>query len=84
MGKAKAKRQASIAPLEMGASRPGKFLGNEKIYNQKALTIGSNHDEMATLMPNATAAICPNGSHMALWDDQAIYFRHLLAFMGSV
>ena len=25
MGKAKAKRQASIAPLETGASRPGKF-----------------------------------------------------------
>src|SRR6266478_6441314 len=42
----------------------------------KALTIGSNHDEMdpadmrkmATLMANATSAICPNGSHMALWD----------------
>jgi proline iminopeptidase len=58
----------------------------------KALTIGSNHDEMdpadmrkmATLMPNATSAICPNGSHMALWDDQAVYFRHLLAFLGSV
>jgi proline iminopeptidase len=58
----------------------------------RALTIGSNHDEMdpadmrkmATLMPNATSAICPNGSHMALWDDQAIYFRHLLAFMRSV
>jgi proline iminopeptidase len=58
----------------------------------KALTIGSNHDtldpadmrKMATLMPNATSAICPNGSHMAFWDDQAIYFRHLLAFLGSV
>jgi proline iminopeptidase len=58
----------------------------------KALTLGSNHDEMdpadmrkmATLMPNATSAICPNGSHMALWDDQAVYFRHLLAFLGSV
>jgi proline iminopeptidase len=58
----------------------------------RALSIGSNHDEMdpadmrkmATLMPNATSAICPNGSHMALWDDQAIYFRHLLAFMRSV
>jgi proline iminopeptidase len=58
----------------------------------RALAIGSNHDEMdpadmrkmATLMPNATSAICPNGSHMALWDDQAIYFRHLLAFMRSV
>ena len=58
----------------------------------KALTIGSNHDEMdpadmrkmATLMANATSAICPNGSHMALWDDQAVYFRHLLAFLRSV
>jgi proline iminopeptidase len=40
--------------------------------------------KMATLMPNATSAICPNGSHMAFWDDQAIYFRHLLAFLGSV
>jgi proline iminopeptidase len=58
----------------------------------KALTIGSNHDEMdpadmrkmATLMQNATSAICPNGSHMAFWDDQAIYFQHLLAFLHSV
>ena len=58
----------------------------------KTLTIGSNHDgmdpadmrKMATLMPNATSAICPNGSHMAFWDDQAIYFRRLLTFLGSV
>jgi len=39
---------------------------------------------MATLMPNATSAICPNGSHMALWDDQAIYFQHLLAYLKTV
>jgi hypothetical protein len=40
----------------------------------RALTIGSNHDEMdladmrkmATLMPNATYTICPNGSHNGL------------------
>jgi proline iminopeptidase len=58
----------------------------------RALTIGSNHDEMdpadmrkmATLMRNATSAIYPNGSHMSLWDEQTIYFRHLLAFMRSV
>jgi proline iminopeptidase len=58
----------------------------------QTLTIGSNHDEMdpadmremATLMANAASAICPNGSHMALWDDQAVYFRHLLAFLRSV
>jgi proline iminopeptidase len=58
----------------------------------KTLTIGSNHDEMdpadmrkmATMIPNATSAICPNGSHMSFWDDQAVYFQHLLAFLRSV
>ncbi|MCU1251659.1 MAG: fpaP [Edaphobacter sp.] len=58
----------------------------------KALTIGARYDEMdpedmkkmATLMPNATSAICPNGSHMCFWDDQDIYFRHLLGFLRAV
>jgi proline iminopeptidase len=58
----------------------------------KALTIGAAHDEMdpadmrkmATLMPNATSAICPNGSHLDMWDDQAVYFQHLLAFLRSL
>src|SRR5580704_9653130 len=58
----------------------------------KTLTMGSTHDEMdpddmrkmATLMPNATSAICPNGSHLDMWDDQAIYFQHLLGFLRSV
>jgi proline iminopeptidase len=58
----------------------------------KALTIGSRYDEMdpadmqkmATLMPNASYTYCPNGSHPDLWDDQAVYFRHLLAFLHAV
>ena len=58
----------------------------------KTLTIGSTYDEMdpadmrkmATLMANATSVICPNGSHLDLWDDQAFYFHHLLAFLGSL
>ena len=58
----------------------------------KALTIGARYDEMdpedmkkmATLMPNATSFICPNGSHLCMWDDQAFYFQHLLAFLHSV
>ena len=58
----------------------------------KALTMGAAYDEMdpddmrkmARLMPNATCAICPNGSHLALWDDQAVYFRHLLGFLAKV
>ncbi|MCU1313751.1 MAG: Proline iminopeptidase, partial [Acidobacteriaceae bacterium] len=58
----------------------------------RALTIGATHDEMdpadirkmAALMPNAASAICPNGSHMPFWDDQDIYFRHLLGFLKTV
>jgi proline iminopeptidase len=58
----------------------------------RTLTMGARYDEMdpedmvkmAKLMPNATSAICPNGSHLCMWDDQAIYFRHLLSFLHSI
>jgi proline iminopeptidase len=58
----------------------------------KTLTMGAAHDEMdpaqmvkmAQMMPNASSAICPDGSHLALWDDQEIYFHHLLTFLRSV
>lgn len=58
----------------------------------KTLTIGATWDEMdpadmrkmASLMANATCAICPNGSHLDMWDDQAVYYDHLLAFLRSV
>lgn len=58
----------------------------------RALTIGARYDEMdpadmmrmATLMPNAQGFVCPNGSHMAMWDDQAFYFDHLLAWLKKV
>ena len=58
----------------------------------RALTIGAEHDtmdpndlrRMAELMPNARAGICPNGSHLAMWDDQAVYFEHLLGFLREL
>lgn len=58
----------------------------------KTLVIGAEHDtmhpndllRMATMMKNAESAICPNGSHLAMWDDQAVYFEHLLRFLRSV
>jgi len=58
----------------------------------RALTIGARYDEMdpedmkkmATLMPNASSFICPQGSHMCMWDDQAFYFENLLKFLHSV
>jgi proline iminopeptidase len=58
----------------------------------KTLTIGATHDEMdpedmkrmAMLMPNASSVICPTGSHLCMWDDQAFYFEHLLKFIRTV
>lgn len=58
----------------------------------KTLTIGAKYDEMdpedlkkmAALIPNASYAFCPNGSHLCMWDDQAVYFHHLLAFLKTV
>jgi proline iminopeptidase len=28
--------------------------------------------KMASLMPNAKYAFCPNGSHLCMWDDQEV------------
>jgi len=58
----------------------------------KTLVLGAENDtmapddlrRMAQLMPNADAAICPDGSHLAMWDDQKIYFEHLLGFLRTV
>ena len=58
----------------------------------KSLTIGAQYDEMdpedmkkmAGLMQNAGYAFCANGSHMSMWDDQRVYFRHLLGFLRTV
>jgi len=55
----------------------------------KTLTIGARYDEMdpkdmqkmVTLIPSATYAYCPNGSHLCMWDDQAVYFKNLLQFL---
>ncbi|WP_353064591.1 proline iminopeptidase-family hydrolase [Tunturibacter psychrotolerans] len=58
----------------------------------KALTIGARYDEMdpkdmtkmATLMPNASSFICPDGSHLCMWDDQAFYFKNLLSYLQTL
>jgi proline iminopeptidase len=57
----------------------------------KTLTMGAKYDEMdpedmkkmATLMPNAIATICKNGSHLSMYDDQEAYFKPLLKFLHS-
>jgi proline iminopeptidase len=58
----------------------------------RTLTVGSQFDEMdpedmkkmAALMPDASYAFCPNGSHMCMWDDQQTYFKQLVNFLHTV
>lgn len=53
------------------------------------LVVGARYDTMSAedlrreseLLPNARLAICERGSHLAMWDDQQTYFRHLLGFI---
>lgn len=56
------------------------------------LTVGAQYDTMdpkhmqwmATQLPNGSYLYCPNGSHMALYDDQATYMNGLLKFLKGV
>ncbi|MHC2991812.1 proline iminopeptidase [Pontibacter sp. HJ8] len=56
------------------------------------LTIGGQHDTMdpaymqwmADQLPNGRYLHCPDGSHMAMYDDQQRYFEGLIKFMREV
>ena len=55
------------------------------------LSIGGKHDTMdpahmrmiATKVQRGNSLICPNGSHMSMYDDQQTYFNGLLAFLKA-
>jgi len=56
------------------------------------LVIGGIHDEMnpkeikreCYLIPNSRTYLCPNGSHLSMYDDQLNYFTHLVAYLKDV
>lgn len=56
------------------------------------LVLGGMKDEMnpvdmqheGNLIPNSRTYLCPNGSHMSMYDDQQNYFRALLGFIKDV
>ena len=69
-------------PSEPGAS--GRLLNWDRTadiasINTPTLVIGAKHDTMnpahmrwmANKMPNARFLLCPDGSHLAQWDDEA-------------
>jgi len=82
-------------PSELGASgaladwdRTGDLVGIEA----PTLVIGAAHDTMdpahmewmAGELENGRYLNCPNGSHLALYDDQEVYFEGLIEFIRDV
>ncbi len=57
-----------------------------------ALVIGARHDTMdpghmemmAGRLPHGRYLYCPDGSHLAMYDDQAVYFAGLTDFLHSL
>jgi hypothetical protein len=39
---------------------------------------------MARRLPNGSYLYCPNGSHLAMYDDQETYFAGLTGFLTSL
>lgn len=79
-------------PSELGAS--GKLLHWDRTADLASITtptlvLGGEHDtmdprfleHMASLMPHGQSSICPDGSHMAMFDDQQAYFAALTRFI---
>jgi proline iminopeptidase len=82
-------------PSELGAS--GKLenwdrSGDLKNIKVPTLVIGARYDTMdpehmkwmATQIPHARFLYCPNGSHLAIYDDQRTYMSGLIKFIEDV
>jgi proline iminopeptidase len=82
-------------PSELGAS--GKLLGWDRTADlvkieAATLVIGAQHDTMdpdhmawmAEQMPNGHHLHLPNGSHLAMYDDQELFFQGLIQFIQEV
>jgi proline iminopeptidase len=82
-------------PSELGAS--GKLLTWDRVADlhrieTPTLVIGAKYDtmdpahlkRMAESMPKGRYHHCPDGSHLAIYDDQQIYFQGLTQFIRDV
>ncbi|MEN9347830.1 MAG: hypothetical protein RLZZ77_1341 [Bacteroidota bacterium] len=65
--------------------------GQLKDIQKPTLVIGATHDTMdpkhmewmSQQLPKGSFLLCPNGSHMCMWDDEATYFKGLTSFFNS-
>jgi proline iminopeptidase len=84
-------------PSELGMSPEAKLARWDRVADLArievpTLVIGARYDTMdpahmemmAGLLPNGRYLRCPNGSHLAMYDDQETYFAGLIDFLGSL
>jgi proline iminopeptidase len=84
-------------PSELGISADAKLADWDRAADLAsievpALVIGAQHDTMdpahmemmASRLPNGRYHHCPDGSHLALYDDQETYFAGLTSFLHGL
>ncbi len=82
-------------PSEFGiAGRLAKWDVKDQLPALKVptLSIGATHDTMdpehmkwiSTAVQKGRFLLCPNGSHMCMWDDQQVYMSGLIEFLKDV
>jgi proline iminopeptidase len=84
-------------PSELGISPTATLAGWSRFadlgrIDVPALVIGAAHDtmdpahmaEVARRLPQGSYLLCPNGSHMAMYDDQETYFQGLIEWLKGL
>jgi proline iminopeptidase len=84
-------------PSELGISASATLAGWSRLddlgrIDVPTLVIGATHDtmdpghmrEVARRLPLGTYLHCPQGSHMAMYDDQETYFRGLITWLNRL
>jgi proline iminopeptidase len=84
-------------PSELGISADTKLAhwdrtGELASITVPALVIGARHDTMdpahmemmASRLPAGRYLYCPDGSHLAMYDDQETYFAGLIEFLHGI
>lgn len=84
-------------PSELGISPDAKLAAWDRtadlpLIDVPALVIGARYDTMdpahmemmASLLPRGRYLHCPEGSHLAMYDDQATYFAGLIEFLRNL
>ena len=84
-------------PSELGISATAKLSHWDRFaelatIEVPALVIGARHDtmdpahmeQMAAQLPQGRYLLCPDGSHLAMYDDQQVYFAGLVDFLRSL